>query len=92
MRQHEETKALALGLEKVPIEVRDSPGFITNRVLIPMLNEAVFALMEGVFLLAMLIPRFDFLLDKSATLQPRRAITKRPKGQAPMTLSSWAAA
>ena len=44
----EETKALALGLEKVPIEVRDSPGFITNRVLIPMLNEAVFALMEGV--------------------------------------------
>jgi len=44
----EKTKALALSLEKVPIEVRDSPGFVTNRVLIPMINEAVFALMEGV--------------------------------------------
>ena len=44
----EKTKALALSLEKVPIEVRDSPGFVTNRVLIPMINEAVFSLMEGV--------------------------------------------
>ncbi len=44
----EATKALALRLEKVPIEVRDSPGFVTNRVLIPMLNEAAFTLMEGV--------------------------------------------
>jgi 3-hydroxybutyryl-CoA dehydrogenase len=44
----EETKALALRLEKVPIEVRDSPGFVSNRILIPMLNEAAFVLMEGV--------------------------------------------
>ncbi len=35
-------------LGKTPVEVNDSPGFISNRVLMPMINEAVFALMEGV--------------------------------------------
>ena len=35
-------------LDKTPVEVRDFPGFVSNRVLAPMINEAVFALMEGV--------------------------------------------
>jgi 3-hydroxybutyryl-CoA dehydrogenase len=42
------TVALAKQLEKVPVEVRDFPGFVTNRILMPMINEAVTALMEGV--------------------------------------------
>ncbi len=39
---------LASALEKTPVEVNDFPGFVSNRVLMPMINEAVFALMEGV--------------------------------------------
>ena len=39
---------LAVGLEKTPVEVRDFPGFISNRVLLPMINEAIYALYEGV--------------------------------------------
>lgn len=35
-------------LEKVPIVVNDSPGFVSNRVLMPMINEAIWALYEGV--------------------------------------------
>lgn len=35
-------------LQKVPIEVNDYPGFVSNRVLLPMLNEAFFCVMEGV--------------------------------------------
>lgn len=35
-------------LEKVPVEVNDFPGFVSNRILMPMINEAVFALYEGV--------------------------------------------
>ena len=42
------TVALAGQLGKVPVEVRDFPGFVTNRILMPMINEAVTALMEGV--------------------------------------------
>ncbi len=42
------TVALAKQLGKVPVEVRDFPGFVTNRILMPMINEAVTALMEGV--------------------------------------------
>lgn len=38
----------ARALGKTPVEVRDFPGFVSNRVLAPMINEAVFALMEGV--------------------------------------------
>jgi 3-hydroxybutyryl-CoA dehydrogenase len=39
---------LATDLGKTPVEVNDFPGFVSNRVLMPMINEAVFALMEGV--------------------------------------------
>jgi 3-hydroxybutyryl-CoA dehydrogenase len=40
--------ALSSELGKTPVEVNDFPGFVSNRVLMPMINEAVFALMEGV--------------------------------------------
>jgi len=40
--------ALTLKIEKVPVSVQDYPGFISNRVLMPMINEAIFCLMEGV--------------------------------------------
>jgi 3-hydroxybutyryl-CoA dehydrogenase len=39
---------LARGLDKTPVEVNDFAGFVSNRVLMPMINEAVFCLMEGV--------------------------------------------
>ena len=39
---------LAERLGKEPVEVRDSPGFVSNRVLLPMINEAVYCVMEGV--------------------------------------------
>ena len=39
---------LSLKLEKTPVEVNDAPGFVSNRVLMPLLNEAMFAVMEGV--------------------------------------------
>jgi len=39
---------LAKRLGKTPVEVNDYPGFVSNRVLMPMLNEAVYCLMEGV--------------------------------------------
>ena len=39
---------LSRKLEKVPVEVNDYPGFVSNRVLLPMINEAVYCLMEGV--------------------------------------------
>jgi len=41
-------KELAEALGKAPVEANDYPGFIANRILIPMINEAVYALMEGV--------------------------------------------
>ncbi|HQF41525.1 MAG TPA: 3-hydroxybutyryl-CoA dehydrogenase [Ignavibacteriaceae bacterium] len=41
-------KELSYKLDKEPVEVFDYPGFISNRILMPMINEAVFALMEGV--------------------------------------------
>jgi len=40
--------AIARELGKTPVEVNDYPGFVANRVLMPMINEAVFCLMEGV--------------------------------------------
>jgi 3-hydroxybutyryl-CoA dehydrogenase len=40
--------ATAAALDKTPVEVNDFPGFVSNRVLMPMINEAIFALMEGV--------------------------------------------
>jgi len=39
---------LAISLEKTPVEVNDAPGFVSNRVLMPLLNEAMYAVMEGV--------------------------------------------
>jgi len=41
-------KALAEKMGKVPVEANDYPGFIANRILMPMINEAVYALMESV--------------------------------------------
>jgi len=41
-------KTLAEKLEKVPVEVNDFPGFVSNRILLPMLNEAMYCVMEGV--------------------------------------------
>jgi 3-hydroxybutyryl-CoA dehydrogenase len=41
-------KALAEALGKSPVEVNDAPGFVSNRVLMPLLNEAMYAVMEGV--------------------------------------------
>lgn len=42
------TLAIAQALGKTPVEVRDFPGFVSNRVLMPMINEAIFCVMEGV--------------------------------------------
>lgn len=39
---------LSKAVGKTPVEVNDFPGFVANRILLPMINEAVFALMEGV--------------------------------------------
>ncbi|HXY29116.1 MAG TPA: 3-hydroxybutyryl-CoA dehydrogenase [Gemmatimonadaceae bacterium] len=40
--------ALTRGVGKTPVEVNDYPGFVSNRVLMPMINEAVYCVMEGV--------------------------------------------
>ncbi|MCX8051285.1 MAG: 3-hydroxybutyryl-CoA dehydrogenase [Chlorobi bacterium] len=42
------TFALAQALGKTPVTVQDYPGFVSNRILMPMINEAVYCLMEGV--------------------------------------------
>ena len=42
------TNRLAVALGKTPVEVNDYPGFVSNRVLMPMINEAIFCVMEGV--------------------------------------------
>ena len=44
----ETTMSIASGLGKTPVEVNDYPGFVANRVLLPMINEAIYAVMEGV--------------------------------------------
>jgi 3-hydroxybutyryl-CoA dehydrogenase len=41
-------KSLSEKIDKVPVEVQDYPGFISNRILLPMLNEAMYCVMEGV--------------------------------------------
>ena len=43
-----EIMALTKELGKIPVEANDYPGFVANRILMPMINEAIFALMEGV--------------------------------------------
>ncbi len=45
---YQATEALSEALGKTPVEVNDFPGFVSNRVLMPMINEAVYCLMEGV--------------------------------------------
>ncbi len=45
---YETIKDLSIKLGKTPVEVSDYPGFISNRILMPMINEAIFALYEGV--------------------------------------------
>lgn len=45
---YDTVKALTEKIEKVPVEVQDYPGFISNRILMPMLNEAMYCVMEGV--------------------------------------------
>ena len=44
----QQVKGLAEAMGKTPVEANDFPGFISNRILMPMINEAVYALMEGV--------------------------------------------
>ena len=44
----ETVRDLSLKLDKTPVEVNDVPGFVSNRVLMPLLNEAMYAVMEGV--------------------------------------------
>jgi len=44
----ETVRELAIAMDKTPVEVNDAPGFVSNRVLMPLLNEAMFAVMEGV--------------------------------------------
>lgn len=45
---YEKVHDLAIKLGKTPVEVNDAPGFVSNRVLMPLLNEAMYAVMEGV--------------------------------------------
>ncbi len=41
-------KGLSTKLDKTPVEVNDAPGFVSNRVLMPLINEAIYTVMEGV--------------------------------------------
>lgn len=45
---YERVRDLSIKLGKTPLDCQDSPGFVSNRVLMPMINEAIFALYEGV--------------------------------------------
>lgn len=45
---YDAVRDLAQKLEKMPVEVNDAPGFVSNRVLMPLLNEAMYTVMEGV--------------------------------------------
>jgi 3-hydroxybutyryl-CoA dehydrogenase len=44
----EAVKSLSVSMGKTPVEANDFPGFISNRILMPMINEAIYALFEGV--------------------------------------------
>ena len=44
---HDAVKALSLALGKTPVTVKNAPGFVVNRILVPMINEAFFVLAEG---------------------------------------------
>ncbi|TLS36687.1 3-hydroxybutyryl-CoA dehydrogenase [Pseudalkalibacillus caeni] len=45
---YEAVETLAKNLQKTPVEVNDFPGFVSNRILMPMINEAIFTVYEGV--------------------------------------------
>lgn len=45
---YERVRALSEKLDKIALDCQDSPGFVSNRVLMPMINEAIFTLYEGV--------------------------------------------
>jgi 3-hydroxybutyryl-CoA dehydrogenase len=45
---HDAVHAMAIALGKTPITVKNGPGFVVNRILMPMVNEAFFVLAEGV--------------------------------------------
>ena len=45
---HDKLVELAKQLGKTPVEVNDYPGFVSNRILMPMINEAIYTLFEGV--------------------------------------------
>jgi len=45
---YERVRSLSEKLDKIALDCQDSPGFVSNRVLMPMINEAIFALYEGV--------------------------------------------
>ena len=45
---YERVRSLAEKMDKIALDCQDSPGFVSNRVLMPMINEAIFALYEGV--------------------------------------------
>ena len=45
---YDTVQGLALRLGKTPVAVNDAPGFVSNRVLMPLINEAAYAVMEGV--------------------------------------------
>jgi 3-hydroxybutyryl-CoA dehydrogenase len=44
----EQVRALALAMGKIPLDAKDYPGFVVNRIVMPMINEAIFALEQGV--------------------------------------------
>ena len=48
MKCIEAVEQMAIQLGKKPVEVNDFPGFVSNRILLPMINEAIYALYEGV--------------------------------------------
>ncbi|MGE6377246.1 3-hydroxybutyryl-CoA dehydrogenase [Peribacillus muralis] len=45
---YQKVEKMAVSLNKVPVEVNDFPGFVANRILMPMINEAIYTLYEGV--------------------------------------------
>ncbi len=45
---YEAIQAMSLQLSKIPVEVKDFPGFVSNRILMPMINEAIYTVYEGV--------------------------------------------
>jgi 3-hydroxybutyryl-CoA dehydrogenase len=45
---YQTVKTLSEKIEKTPVEVNDYPGFVSNRILLPMINEAIYCVMEGV--------------------------------------------